>query len=127
MLVQRHLFPVLAKRMPSFADNERHLESHHGIHEGEIRLPSPSFIARRGSVLLRRDERFSFRSLFFLLALISKTILMVPELISNGLPRCLGYSNLLGLDKLDELIRRWREDGTQYSPTEMRECLDSFR
>ena len=34
---ERHLFPILAKSMPQFADNGGggHITSHHGIHEGK--------------------------------------------------------------------------------------------
>lgn len=32
-----------------------------------------------------------------------------------------------GLDKLTDLISKYRKDPTSYSPTEMRACLDSFR
>ncbi|EJD42344.1 hypothetical protein AURDEDRAFT_168645 [Auricularia subglabra TFB-10046 SS5] len=32
-----------------------------------------------------------------------------------------------GLDKLSELVRKWRTEPASYSPTEMRACLDSFR
>ena len=31
---ERHIFPVLAKRMPAFQNDEVHIKSHHGIHEG---------------------------------------------------------------------------------------------
>ena len=31
---ERHIFPLLAKRMTSFQDNEVHLKSHEGIHHG---------------------------------------------------------------------------------------------
>ncbi|KAI0743520.1 hypothetical protein C8Q80DRAFT_1181703 [Daedaleopsis nitida] len=31
---ERHIFPVLAKRMPMFQDNDVHLKSHEGIHHG---------------------------------------------------------------------------------------------
>lgn len=34
---EQHIFPVLAKRMPSFRNDEAHLKSHHGIHEGTHR------------------------------------------------------------------------------------------
>jgi hypothetical protein len=37
---EQHIFPVLATRMPTFGDNEAHLKSHHGIHEGKYsKLP----------------------------------------------------------------------------------------
>ncbi|KAI0753935.1 hypothetical protein BC629DRAFT_1598539 [Irpex lacteus] len=62
---EQHIFPVLALRMPSFKDDEAHIKSHHGIHEG--------------------------------------------------------------LDKLGKLLQRYAEDPTTYSPTEMRQCLDSWR
>ncbi|KAI0733188.1 hypothetical protein C8Q72DRAFT_950055 [Fomitopsis betulina] len=35
---ERYIFPVLAKRMPEFRDDEKHLKSHHGIHDGLDRL-----------------------------------------------------------------------------------------
>ncbi|KZT42528.1 hypothetical protein SISSUDRAFT_50964 [Sistotremastrum suecicum HHB10207 ss-3] len=35
---ERYIFPVLAKRMPSFRDNEKHRNSHHSIHDGLDRL-----------------------------------------------------------------------------------------
>jgi len=35
---ERHVFPVLAKRMPAFKDDEQHIKSHHGIHEGLDKL-----------------------------------------------------------------------------------------
>ncbi|KAF9033304.1 hypothetical protein BDZ89DRAFT_1063044 [Hymenopellis radicata] len=31
---ERHIFPVLGKRMPSFAADHEHLKSHQGIHDG---------------------------------------------------------------------------------------------
>jgi len=31
---ERFIFPVLAKRMPAFADNDQHRTSHEGIHKG---------------------------------------------------------------------------------------------
>ncbi|KAJ3533906.1 hypothetical protein NM688_g7214 [Phlebia brevispora] len=62
---ERHFFPVLAKRMPAFRNDEVHINSHHGIHEG--------------------------------------------------------------LDKLSVLLKKWNADPTAYSPTEMRECLDSWK
>ncbi|EKM60436.1 uncharacterized protein PHACADRAFT_189570 [Phanerochaete carnosa HHB-10118-sp] len=35
---ERHIFPLLAKRMPTFKDDEQHIKSHHGIHEGLDKL-----------------------------------------------------------------------------------------
>lgn len=35
---ERHIFPVLAKRMPAFKENDVHIASHHGIHEGCVAL-----------------------------------------------------------------------------------------
>jgi len=35
---ERYIFPDLAKRMPAFSQNEKHLKSHEGIHEGLDRL-----------------------------------------------------------------------------------------
>ena len=35
MVEERHIFPLLAKRMPAFKNDEQHIKSHHGIHEGE--------------------------------------------------------------------------------------------
>ncbi|PSR81162.1 hypothetical protein PHLCEN_2v6497 [Hermanssonia centrifuga] len=35
---ERHIFPILAKRMPTFKDDEVHIKSHHGIHEGLDKL-----------------------------------------------------------------------------------------
>jgi hypothetical protein len=32
-----------------------------------------------------------------------------------------------GLDKLTELVHKWRLEPSTYSPTELRACLDSFR
>lgn len=32
-----------------------------------------------------------------------------------------------GLDKLSELILKWRADPTAYSPAELRACLDGWR
>lgn len=32
---ERHIFPILAKRMEAFQDNEVHLKSHEAIHHGE--------------------------------------------------------------------------------------------
>ncbi|KDQ57496.1 hypothetical protein JAAARDRAFT_193815 [Jaapia argillacea MUCL 33604] len=66
-LEERHIFPVLAEKMPQFdhaADGE-HIKSHKGIHDG--------------------------------------------------------------LDELDALILKWTENPSEYSPVEMRECLDGFR
>jgi hemerythrin-like domain-containing protein len=31
---EAHIFPLLAKRMPTFAKNERHIRSHREIHKG---------------------------------------------------------------------------------------------
>lgn len=31
---ERHIFPILAKRMPAFQNNDVHIQSHHGIHDG---------------------------------------------------------------------------------------------
>ncbi len=31
---ERHIFPILAKRMEMFQDNEVHLKSHEAIHHG---------------------------------------------------------------------------------------------
>ncbi|KAK7692743.1 hypothetical protein QCA50_004376 [Cerrena zonata] len=62
---ERHIFPILAKRMPSFRNDEAHIKSHHGIHEG--------------------------------------------------------------LDKLAQLLHKWKVEPSAYSPQEMRESLDSWR
>ncbi|CAL1706906.1 unnamed protein product [Somion occarium] len=62
---ERHVFPVLAKRMSSFSNDEVHIKSHHAIHEG--------------------------------------------------------------LNKLGEIIHKWKADPSTYSPQEMRDCLDSWR
>ncbi|KAH8107477.1 hypothetical protein DFH11DRAFT_1691675 [Phellopilus nigrolimitatus] len=62
---ERFIFPVLAKRMPMFSDNEQHLKSHEAIHEG--------------------------------------------------------------LARLSDLTNEFKSDPKTYSPTRMRECLDSFR
>lgn len=35
---ESYLFPILAKRMPAFAQDEQHRTSHEGIHEGLMRL-----------------------------------------------------------------------------------------
>ncbi|KAI0093066.1 hypothetical protein BDY19DRAFT_406229 [Irpex rosettiformis] len=35
---EQHIFPVLAQRMPSFREDEAHIKSHHGIHEGLDKL-----------------------------------------------------------------------------------------
>ncbi|KIY73083.1 hypothetical protein CYLTODRAFT_387548 [Cylindrobasidium torrendii FP15055 ss-10] len=35
---ERHIFPVLAKKMPAFQHNEEHLKSHEGIHDGLEKL-----------------------------------------------------------------------------------------
>jgi len=35
---ERFIFPILANRMPAFAENEQHRKSHDGIHEGLDRL-----------------------------------------------------------------------------------------
>lgn len=31
---ETHLFPILAKKMPAFQNDDEHLKSHHDIHEG---------------------------------------------------------------------------------------------
>ena len=80
---ERHIFPILAKRMPAFQDNDKHIQSHHGIHDGTT-----------CSVLCLK---------------LAKLTLM------------------LGLDKLGELIMKWNDDPTAYSPDDMKECLDSWR
>lgn len=33
---ERYIFPVLAKRMPEFRDDEKHIKSHHAIHDGPL-------------------------------------------------------------------------------------------
>ncbi|KAI0789146.1 hypothetical protein C8Q75DRAFT_733830 [Abortiporus biennis] len=35
---EMYIFPILAKRMPSFKEDEAHLKSHQGIHEGLDKL-----------------------------------------------------------------------------------------
>ncbi|TDL24877.1 hypothetical protein BD410DRAFT_744576 [Rickenella mellea] len=35
---EKYVFPILATRMPSFAENEEHRQSHEGIHKGLDRL-----------------------------------------------------------------------------------------
>ncbi|KAL5523476.1 hypothetical protein ACEPAG_7649 [Sanghuangporus baumii] len=35
---ERFIFPELAKKMPSFAEDEQHRKSHEGIHDGLVRL-----------------------------------------------------------------------------------------
>lgn len=35
---ERHIFPVLARRMPAFQNDERHIKSHHAIHDGLDKL-----------------------------------------------------------------------------------------
>ncbi|KAJ7647283.1 hemerythrin HHE cation binding domain-containing protein [Roridomyces roridus] len=64
---ERHIFPVLAKRMPQFSTetDDAHIASHKGIHDG--------------------------------------------------------------LDALEVLVKKYTEEPSTYSPTEMRECLDGFR
>ncbi len=37
--LQRFFFPILAKRMPAFADDEQHKKSHEDIHKGLSTLP----------------------------------------------------------------------------------------
>ena len=34
---------------------------------------------------------------------------------------------ITGLSKLEKLVEKWTEAPSTYSPTDMRECLDSFR
>ena len=36
---ERHIFPLLGKRMAAFQDNDVHLKSHEGIHHGASRSP----------------------------------------------------------------------------------------
>ncbi|KAH7098897.1 hypothetical protein BKA62DRAFT_744308 [Auriculariales sp. MPI-PUGE-AT-0066] len=62
---EAYIFPKLAQRMVEFKQDEKHRESHKGIHDG--------------------------------------------------------------IDKLGELVLRWRTEPSAYSPTELRGCLDSFR
>ena len=31
---ERHVFPILATRMPAFKNDDVHVKSHHAIHEG---------------------------------------------------------------------------------------------
>ncbi|KZW01810.1 hypothetical protein EXIGLDRAFT_716458 [Exidia glandulosa HHB12029] len=62
---EAYIFPRLAMRMKEFDDDEKHKNSHKGIHDG--------------------------------------------------------------LDKLSELIHKWRLDASSYSPTELRACLDTWR
>ena len=33
---ERHIFPLLAKKMPEFRANEAHIKSHQGIHIGGV-------------------------------------------------------------------------------------------
>ncbi|EJD02598.1 uncharacterized protein FOMMEDRAFT_19894 [Fomitiporia mediterranea MF3/22] len=35
---ERFIFPELAKKMPSFAENDQHRKSHEGIHDGLVKL-----------------------------------------------------------------------------------------
>lgn len=37
---ETHLFPILAKKMPAFQNDDEHLKSHHDIHEGLDKLRS---------------------------------------------------------------------------------------
>lgn len=102
---ERHIFPYLAKRMPSFKEDEQHIKSHHGIHEGTKRLllfsPSPhSFL--------------SFLALLFVKILCTCADRFLPAFFP-------------GLDKLGTLIAKWLAEPSSYSPQEMRECLDSWR
>ncbi|KZT51894.1 hypothetical protein CALCODRAFT_502976 [Calocera cornea HHB12733] len=62
---EAHIFPILQKKMPNFGKDEKHRNSHKGIHEG--------------------------------------------------------------LDRLETLITRFRDQPSTYSPIELRACLDSFR
>ncbi|KAH8080270.1 hypothetical protein BXZ70DRAFT_960325 [Cristinia sonorae] len=62
---ERHVFPLLGKRMPEFRANKEHIKSHQGIHDG--------------------------------------------------------------LDKLTALLEKWKADPKEYSPEDMRACLDSWR
>ena len=44
---ERHIFPLLGKRMAAFQDNDVHLKSHEGIHHGASRpslLPPPCVV-----------------------------------------------------------------------------------
>ena len=51
---ERHIFPNLAKRMPSFKEDEQHIKSHHGIHEGRSALPPFSSTSLCAHVRARR-------------------------------------------------------------------------
>ncbi|KAI0076109.1 hypothetical protein K474DRAFT_1663355 [Panus rudis PR-1116 ss-1] len=62
---ETYIFPLLAKRMPAFREDDEHIKSHHAIHEG--------------------------------------------------------------LEKLGELVHKWKVDPTSYSPQELKDSLDSWR
>ncbi|TCD69800.1 hypothetical protein EIP91_006113 [Steccherinum ochraceum] len=62
---ERHIFPLLARKMPEFRANEAHIKSHHGIH--------------------------------------------------------------VGLDAMSALLQKWKADPKEYSPEDMKACLDSWR
>lgn len=89
---ERHIFPILAKRMPSFRNDEAHIKSHHGIHEGPL-----------------RSLMFKFEVLEFWEWINSAAVLIT------------------GLDKLGQLLHKWKVEPSAYSPQEMRESLDSWR
>ena len=90
---ERQIFPILAKRMPSFAEDEAHIKSHHGIHEG----PYAEWTA---NPTVDPSQVQSWH------------IVIWPT---------------VGLDKLGVLLSKYSADQTTYNPTEMRECLDSWR
>jgi len=62
---ERHIFPVLAQRMPEFRENEKHKTSHKQIHDG--------------------------------------------------------------IDSVNLLVAKWKDDPSTYKPDELRAALDSFR
>lgn len=80
MIEERFIFPILAQRMPQF--KAEHLESHKGIHEGNV------FIIFLKVLLILFDA---------------------------------------GTDRLAVLLSKYASKPASYSPTEMQECLDSWR
>lgn len=94
---ERHIFPILAKRMPTFRNDEAHIKSHHGIHEGN----------KNSSLIFNPLE------------------ILFPEWTRKTGRRFLLW--FTGLDKLGDLIHKWKLQPSTYSPQEMRESLDSWR
>jgi hypothetical protein len=114
---ERHIFPLLGKRMPAFSNKDqedKHLESHRGIHRGALHLCLLSFLLS-----------------FFLTSSSSILPLSLPSLLRPPSPpfnTLLKYPSVNpGLHSLQTLLKSYKSTPSSYSPDEMKACLDGFR